>query len=76
MMGFVESFNDGTDAVVMMRIFCEIPVEESESDVLGLFGEPIVNEILNLGMIHELNIVNMSILLPFDCNVFGLAPRA
>lgn len=54
-----------------MGIFSIIPVEVSNSLLSGmLLLNPIFNEILNLSNIHELHIVNMSILLSFDDNVW------
>lgn len=49
-----------------MRIFRIIAVQICDSLLLVLTWEPILYEILYLSGIHELNIVHMSILLPFD----------
>lgn len=52
-----------------MRIFSVVPIEVGHSLLLMLPGQPILDEILDLGDIHELNIVHMTIFLSLDHHI-------
>lgn len=49
-----------------MRIFSVVTIEVSDSLLFMVSWQPISNEILNLSNIHELNIVDMTVLLSLD----------
>lgn len=52
-----------------MGIFSIIAIKIGDSLLLMLPWEPILHEILNLGDIHELHIVHMTIFLPLDDHI-------
>lgn len=52
-----------------MRILGIVSIQEGDSLLLVLSGKPIPHEILDLGNIHELQIVYVTILLSFDNHI-------
>ena len=60
----VNSFNNNSDTTFIVRIFCIVTVQESDSLFCHvLFLNPKLHKWRNLFDIHELNVINMPILL-------------
>lgn len=65
----IKSLNNNPNTSLVMRILSIVAIKKSNSLLLMLFGQPILNKILYLGDVHELDIVDMTILLTLDDNI-------
>lgn len=67
--GFVKGFNDDTDAALIVRVLSVVTVEKGNALLFILARKPVLDEFLDLGDVHKLNVVHMAILLAFDDDV-------
>jgi hypothetical protein len=73
----IEGLNDGPDSIFKIRILGVVSVKKSNPHrFASFFGQPVVDETLNLSLIHELHVVHMPELLGFNGHVFRFTSRA
>lgn len=66
-MRLIDSLDNGSDSVLIERVLSIISVEKSNSHlVVFSITLPVLYKILNLPLIHELDIIDVSIFLSFD----------
>jgi hypothetical protein len=68
---FVDGLNNDPDTSLVVRIFSIISIQISNSLLSSMFLlNPVLYKVLNLADVHKLNVVNMSVFLSFDNNVW------
>lgn len=65
----IDCLHNDTNTSFVVRVFSIVTIQISYSLLFMLTWQPVLYEILYLSSIHELNIVHMSILLPFNHNI-------
>lgn len=74
---FVDGFNYGSNSVLIKGILSIISVDKGDPHFCHfLLFHPIVDEFLDLGVVHILNVVNVAILLPLQCHILRQATVA
>lgn len=67
---FIDGLDNNSDTTFIVRIFGVISVQVTDSLLGSVFLlDPILYEILNLSNIHKLNVIHVSVLLPFNHNI-------
>lgn len=69
MFGLIKRLDDDSDTSFIMGVFSIVAIEEGNSLLLILAGQPILNEILYLGDVHKLDVIDVTILLTLDDNI-------
>jgi hypothetical protein len=67
--GLVQCLHDDPDTALVMRVFCVVAVEEGDTLLLVFAGHPVFDEILDLGDVHELHVIDVTVLLPLDDHI-------
>lgn len=60
----VKSLDNDSYSSFIMWVLCVIAIQKGNSLLLMPSRKPILDEVLNLGDVHELDVVNVAILLP------------
>jgi hypothetical protein len=68
----IDGLDDSPDSVFVVWIFGKVAVEKSDSHLIAFLGCPVVNEIMDLLAIHELNVVNVPVVLGLYRHILGL----
>jgi hypothetical protein len=69
LLGLVEGLNYDSDTSLVGRILCVVAIEIGDSLLLVLPRDPVLDEVLDLRNVHELDVINMAILLPLDDHI-------
>lgn len=67
--GLIECLHDDSDTTLIVWVFSIVTVEKGNTLLLVFAGDPILDEVLNLCDVHELHVIDMTVLLPFDDHI-------